>query len=174
MSKSAEKSADSLDFSARLQFYKFEVDEYDKSQRLVNGALALLYAWVHISLRPQLQNFVDPKQAYDWVVQRYSVSNTRALEIASNVFEGARITEFRTAQDYVNALETARADMLEAGGYCDEKMVLNKLIRGLSGAYAPFITQYHMLRDIDERIEELDHVITTLLTYESTMRGRRP
>jgi hypothetical protein len=49
-------------------------------------------------------------------------------------------------------------------------MVISKIIRGLRGhpLFKEFATQYHLLRDIDPKFEELDHVITQLLTYESS------
>ena len=169
------------DFTTKMTLYKFELDEYDKSRKILSTAMALLITWVHTSLRGQLEDFDQPKAAYDHLVERYSVSDARAREMAENLFNSIYITRYATAQDYINAIENASRDIVDAGGYCDDPMIISKIIRGLRGnpLYRDFATQYHLLRDIDSKFEELDHVITQLLTYESSivpepdMRGAR-
>ena len=132
--------------------------------------MGLLITWVHRSLRGQLDSFDDPKSAYDHLVARYNVTDARAREMAENQFNNTYITRFSSAQDYINAIENAKQDILEAGGYCDDPMMISKMIRGLRGhpMYKDFATQYHLLRDIDAKFEDLDHVITQLLTFESS------
>lgn len=171
--QAAQDSADKkvgLDFNSRMTLYKFTLDEYDKGRKTVATAMALLISWVHDSLRGQLEAFNDPKDAYDHLVARYSVTDARAREMAENQFNGIYMSRFTTAQDYINAIENAQQDILEAGGYCDDAMMISKVIRGLRGhpMYKDFATQYHLLRDIDTKFEELDHVITQLLTFESS------
>jgi len=165
--------ATSADLSAKLAMFKFQLDEYDKGRKVHDTAMALLYVWVHESLRPQLAQFEHARQAYIWLLERYSISDVRALEVATNEFELTGIANFRTVQEYVNAIEAARADIIDAGGYCDNKMTINKIIRGLSGPYNEFVTQFHMLQEIDPNSGDLDHVITQLLTFESTLNSRR-
>ena len=159
-----------LDFNSRMTLYKFTLDEYDKGRKITATALALLINWVHESLRGQLESFTDPKQAYEHLLARYSVTDARAREMAENQFNSIYITRFTSAQDYINAIENSTQDILEAGGYCDDPMIISKIIRGLRGhpMYKDFATQYHLLRDIDTKFEDLDHVITQLLTFEST------
>lgn len=167
------QQARGVDFSGRMTLYKFNLDEYDKSRRVMASALALLMTWVHPSLRSQLESFTDPKQAYDHLVARYSVTDARAREMAEDKFNSFVINHFGSAQDYVNAVENAAADIMEAGGHCDDAMIISKVLRGLSNhpIYRDFATQYHLLRDIDARFEEKDHVITQLLTFESSRAG---
>ena len=159
-----------LDFNSRMTLYKFTLDEYDKGRKTIATAMALLITWVHASLRGQLESFDDPKAAYDHLVTRYSVTDARAREMAENQFNSVYISRFPSAQDYINAIENAKQDILEAGGYCDDPMMISKIIRGLRGQpmYKDFATQYHLLRDIDPKFEDLDHVITQLLTFESS------
>ena len=159
-----------LDFGSRMTLYKFTLDEYDKGRKTIAIAMALLITWVHSSLRGQLESFDDPKKAYDHLITRYSVTDARAREMAENQFNGIYVTRFSSAQDYINAIENAKQDILEAGGYCDDAMMISKIIRGLRGhpMYKDFATQYHLLRDIDTKFEDLDHVITQLLTFESS------
>ena len=173
LKQSAETAAEQkkgLDFNSRMTLYKFTLDEYDKGRKIIATAMALLIVWVHSSLRGQLEIFTDPKLAYDHLIARYSVTDARAREMAENVFNGIYVTRFSSAQDYINAIENAQQDILEAGGFCDEKMMISKIIRGLRGhpMYKDFATQYHLLRDIDEKFNDLDHVITQLLTFESS------
>ena len=172
--KQAAESADDqkkgLDFNSRMTLYKFTLDEYDKGRKIIATAMALLITWVHPSLRGQLESFSDPKEAYDHLISRYSITDARAREMAENQFNGIYMTRFASAQDYVNAIENAKEDILEAGGYCDDPMMISKIVRGLRGhpMYKDFATQYHLLRDIDSKFENLDHVITQLLTFESS------
>lgn len=168
--ESAEQGRKGLDFSGRMALYKFNLDEYDKSRKIVATAMALLLTWVHPSLRSQLEDFTDPRLAYEHLVARYSVTDARAREMSENKFSLISIGQYRTAQDYVNAIENAARDITEAGGYCDDAMIISKIIRGLGNhyTYKHFATQYHLLRDIDSKFEELDHVITQLLTFESS------
>ena len=153
-----------------MTLYKFTLDEYDKGRKIVATIMALLITWVHPTLRGQLKNFLEPKDAYDHLVSRYSVTDARACEMAESQFNSIYITCYTTAQDYINAIENAQQDILEAGGYCDDPIMISKIIRGLRGhpMYKDFATQYHLLRDIDIRFEDLDHVITQLLTFESS------
>ena len=159
-----------MDFSSRMTLYKFTLDEYDKGRKIVATAMALLITWVHPTLRGQLENFLEPKDAYDHLVNRYSVTDARAREMAESQFNSIYVTRYTTAQDYINAIENAQQDILEAGGYCDDPMMISKIVRGLRGhpMYKDFATQYHLLRDIDPKFEDLDHVITQLLTFESS------
>ena len=48
--------------------------------------------------------------------------------------------------------------------------MISKIIRNLRGhpIYKDFATQYHLLRNIDDKFNDLDHVITQLLTFESS------
>ncbi|KAI4115048.1 MAG: hypothetical protein LQ338_007915 [Usnochroma carphineum] len=167
---SAAEQKKGLDFNSRMTLYKFTLDEYDKGRKIVATAMALLINWVHASLRGQLEAFVDPKEAYDHLVARYSVTDARAREMAENQFNNIYISRFGSAQNYINAIENAAQDIKEAGGYCDSPMLISKIIRGLRGhpTFKDFATQYHLLRDIDTKFEDLDHVITQLLTFEST------
>ena len=171
--QAAQSAADQkkgLDFNSRMTLYKFTLDEYDKGRKTIATAMALLITWVHSSLRGQLESFDDPKEAYDHLITRYSVTDARAREMAENQFNSIYVTRFTSAQDYINAIENAKQDILEAGGYCDDPMMISKTIRGLRGhpMYKDFATQYHLLRDIDPKFEDLDHVITQLLTFESS------
>lgn len=50
-------------------------------------------------------------------------------------------------QTYINDVENARLDIQEARGTCDDDMVIDKLIRGLSGEYEAFVDQYHFFKD---------------------------
>lgn len=168
--ESASDQKKGLDFSSRMTLYKFTLDEYDKGRKIIATAMALLITWVHGSLRGQLEAFSDPNEAYHHLVTRYSVTDARAREMAENQFNSIYVTRFTSAQDYINAIENSKQDILEAGGYCDDPMMISKLIRGLRGhpMYKDFATQYHLLRDIDPKFEDLDHVITQLLTFESS------
>jgi hypothetical protein len=167
--KATEETAKGLDFQGRMALYKFTLDEYDRGRKITQTAMSLLISWVHPTLRGQLEMFEDPQAAYEYLVNRYDVSDARAREIAENEFNAIYITRYTTAQDYINAIENAKMDIIEAGGHCDEQMMISKLIRGLRGhpKYKEFATQYHLLRDIDIKFENVDHVITQLLTYES-------
>lgn len=158
-----------LEFSGRLAIYKFNLDEYDKSRRIINTAMALLMTWVDPSLRAQMEPFDDPKDAYDFMLDRYTVSDARAHEMATNNFEKLYVAQFNSVQQYVNAIENAREDILDAGGICNDTMVINKIIRGLSGPFKPFVTQYHMLQEMVGMSFGIDAVITQLLTFESNM-----
>lgn len=153
-----------------MTLYKFALDEYDKGRKIVATSMALLITWVHASLRGQLEAFDDPKDAYDHLIARYSVTDARAREMAETQFNGIYASRFGTVQDYINAIENSAQDIKEAGGYCDDPMLISKIIRGLKGhpTFKDFATQYHLLRDIDPKFEDLDHVITQLLTFEST------
>ena len=171
--KSAETAVEQkrgLDFKSRMTLYKFTLEEYDKGRKTIATAMALLIVWVHPSLRGQLETFTDPKEAFDHLLSRYSVTDARAREMAENLFNGIYVTRFISAQNYINAIENAQQDILEAGGYCDSTMMISKIIRGLRGhpMYKDFATQYHLLRDIDDKFNDLDHVITQLLTFESS------
>ncbi|KAK4893497.1 hypothetical protein LTR27_008179 [Elasticomyces elasticus] len=158
-----------IDFSGRITLYKFALDEYDKSRKVIATAMALLITWVHPSLRGQLEHWVSPKPAYEHLVARYSITDARAREMADAKFNSIFMLSFRNAQDYINAIENAQSDVLEAGGYCDEPMMISKTIGGLKDhpVYNEFATLYYMLRGMDAKFEVLDHVITELLTFES-------
>ena len=90
----------------------------------------------------QLESFTDPKTAYDHLVTKYSVTDARAREMAENQLNSIFITRYATAQDYINAIENAKQDIIEAGGYCDDPMMISTIIRGLRGhpMYKDFAT----------------------------------
>ncbi|KAM3416562.1 hypothetical protein BST61_g8152 [Cercospora zeina] len=174
MAKGAKSAEKGTDFSGRLALYKFNLDEYDKGRKVVATAMALLITWVHPTLRGQLDKATDPKAAYDSLVARYSVSDALARENAEEHFNSITIDQFRNAQDYVNAIEDARKDVEEAGKTIDDADVISRLMAGVNDhpVYNEFKTLYHMLRSMDDKFDDLDNMITELLTFESNNHTR--
>lgn len=56
-----------------------------------------------------------------------------------NQFEYVYISACSSVQEYLNRIEMARQDIIDAGGHCDEAMVTSKIIRGLTIPYNPFV-----------------------------------
>lgn len=169
--KNAQKG---LDFNGRMALYKFTLDEYDRGRKLEAIAIALLIVWIHPSLRSQIENHTKPKEVFDHLSVRYSISDARARELANANFNNIFVINFRNAQDYVNALENAIADIVEAGGFCNEVIFISKLISRLKDylVFNEFATLYYILRSIDDKFEDKDNVITELLTFESNNREK--
>lgn len=159
-----------IDYASRIQLFRYQLDDYDKGRRMVGKALALLRLWVHPALRSQLEVFRDPKEAYDHLLSRYAVSEERAKEIAESKFESIVQIDYRNVQDYVNAIEEAVQDLGDAGIDVPDPRVISKIIRGLNESYALFVSQYHLLREFNDKFLELDFVITQLLTHENTFQ----
>lgn len=75
----------------------------------------------------------------------------------------------------------AAQDIKDAGGFCDDSAIINKIIRGLSTQYTTFVDQYHFFRDLSDAAGtptatfSLQDVVTRLLTFESdNVRSLRP
>ena len=88
--------------------------------------------------------------------------------MTENQFNSIFITRYLTAQNYINAIENAQQDITEIEKYCDDVMMISKIIREFKkhSMYKNFVTQYHLFRDIDSKFEELNHVITQLFIFE--------
>ncbi|KAK4894815.1 hypothetical protein LTR27_006936 [Elasticomyces elasticus] len=113
---------------------------------------------------------------YKFCLDEYKVSDTRALEVARAAFQLPHISKYHNAQNFISALENARDDILDAGGYCDEPMVVEKLMSSLlgpnnTGPYKDFVTNYYLLREMGYMNIDLSSVTTSLLTFESTLQS---
>ena len=161
------------DASYRLAVFKFELDMYEKFQKQMSMAMALLVAWVDPSIRGRLQSFEDPYVAYSWLKIQYSLTPVRALELAQNNFERLRLSSCNGMQSYINEVEIARLDIEQAGGTCTDDTVVSKLIRGLNGDYDAFVDQYHFFRDTSDAKYDLPTMTHRLLTFESDLIQRK-
>lgn len=170
-STTAAPKSDNMQF--RLALYKMEVEMYEKFCKYMSMAMALLVAWVDPSIRGRLQSFEDPYVAFAWLKQQYSLTPVRALEIARNTFEKLQLARCRNMQSYINDVESARLDVRQAGGTCDDDMVIDKLIRGLTADYESFVDQYHFFRDTSDATYDLPTMTHRLLTAESDMVQRK-
>ena len=165
------KAVPRMDLQSRLALYKFNIDNFEKSRKRVNQAMALLVCWVDATIRGRLQNYEFPMEAWEYLEGQYKLSDIRALEIAQNQFEKIHISRFKNAQEYINEIENTRQDIVDARGSCDDTMVISKMIRGLSAQYNAFVDHYHFFRE-DPANCDLAQMTTRLLTYESDLRQR--
>lgn len=172
-STSAEgKTQTPLDLNTRLAFYKFDLDSYEKYERKSSQAMALLVTWVDPIIRGKLQSYSGPYNAFQYLKKQYKMSDVRAQELAMNRFEAIHMSKASNVQEYLNKVENARLDIVDAGGHCDEAMMTSKIIRGLTAPFYPFVDQYHFLRDIDPDNFDLTKLTTRLLTFESDIQQR--
>ena len=159
-----------LDFQSKLALYKFNLDAFEKNQKKLNQAMALIVCWVDPTIRGRLQQYYMPHNAWLYLISQYKMSDVRALELALDRFEQITISKCKNAQDYLNELESSQQDILDAGGDCSDQAIISKMVQGLSNQYSRFVDNYHFFRDNDMAATDLNQMTSRLLTFESDLQ----
>lgn len=69
------------DYSAFIQEYKLDRDDYDHRQKAGRTALSLIYASVDESIRESLQQFLTPADAWICLNEQYKMSDSKRLNL---------------------------------------------------------------------------------------------
>ncbi|KFX96088.1 hypothetical protein V490_03519 [Pseudogymnoascus sp. VKM F-3557] len=161
------------EISVRIAEYKLDLEEFEKNEKKVRGALTLITYWVDPAVRGNLQEFTDPWEAWLWLKQQYAMQPARALDLAHQQMEKIKLSQCKSMQEYLNNHEMCKLDIADAGGEYSEQQLMSKIIRGLSSQYNSFVDQYYFLQDT-EGLENpgLRELTSRLLTFESKLRER--
>lgn len=173
--KEREDGFQGMDFAGRLALYRFNLDEHDKSRKREQKALSMLVRRVMENIRPSLQAYKDPFTAIVWLEQQYAQLDAVELELAENRFEEIHFSRSRSAQDYLNELQSTRQDINDLGGTCTERAMISKLIRGLRDApsYKGFIDEYRLFSQMAPQLLTYDNLTSRLLTWENDLGNAR-
>ena len=150
--------------------YKLDVEEWKEHDKRVRRAQTLLPEWVDPAIRGKLEEYENPKDAWDYLQSQYKMTNARALDIALSKMGRLRLQDCKSMQDYLNQHEILKLDIVEAKGVYDDSQLISKIFRGLSFKYNNFVDQYHLMNE-DENVK-LKDITTKLLTYESKLLER--
>ena len=150
--------------------FKLDVDEWKENDRKVRRALTLLPQWVDPAIRGKLQEYKDPKDAWEYLRGQYKMTNARALDIALSKMGRLKLQDCNSMQEYLNQHELLKLDIIDAKGTYDDAQLVSKILRGLTPKYNNFVDQYHLLNDdVNNNVKEMT---TKLLTYESKLIER--
>ena len=92
--------------------FKLDVEEWKDNEKKVREAITLLPKRVDPSIRGKVQEFQDPKAAWDYLEQQYRMTNARALDIALNKMGNLKLKDCDGMQHYLNKHELLRLDDL--------------------------------------------------------------
>ena len=161
------------DNSSRIAEYKIDLEEYERNNKRVRTAAALLQYWVDSAVRETIQAYLDPKDAWKYIQSQYKMQDARSLDIALTSMEKITLENCASVQEYLNQHEMCRLDIKDVGGEYTDAQLMSKLIRGLTHNYNAFVDQYHLLHDVDGlRPPNLKGLASRLLTFESKLRER--
>ena len=167
------KNFTSADFSARISEYKLDLEEYEKNNKRVRIANALIAYWIDPAIRGKVQSLEDPKQAWDWIVSQYKMQDAWALDIALAWMEKLKLTACSSVQDFLNQHEMCKLNIEDVKGEYSNAQMVSKIIWGLSPQYNPFMDQYHFLQDTAGLTNpDLKALTSQLLTFESKLHER--
>ena len=166
-------SNEATDNSSRIAEYRINLEEYERNNKRVRTAAALLQYWVDPAIHGTIQSYMNPVDAWNYIQSQYKMQDARSLDIALATMEKITLATCPSVQEYLNQHEMSRLDIKDAGGDYTDAQLMSKLIRGLTQHYNAFVDQYHLLHDIDGlKAPDLKGLASRLLTFESKLRER--
>ena len=163
----------SAQLSARISEYKLDLEEYEKNNKMVRTANALMAYWIDPAIRGKVQSFNSPYLAWEWIRSQYKMQDARSLDIALARMEKLKMAICSSAQDYLNQHEMCRMDIEDVGGVYTDAQMVSKIMRGLSPQWNFFTDQYHFLQDTNGlENPDLKALTSRLLTFESKLNER--
>ena len=122
--------------------FKFALKEYEKQDARIREARTLLCAYIDPSIRA-LCDQPTPQDAFNAVISQHKIEDSMARSMLAQHMETLQLARCSCMQDYINQHTQIKLDMEECGGSYDNWQMEAKLLRGLTNAYRPFVTQYH-------------------------------
>jgi len=145
---SAQIAGTSIILPDTTPFAKFQHDhaQYEKGQKKIKLARTLIKNSVSPIIAGLIRNKDDPVEAYEFLIQKYKVSNTTARQKLFAQLKNTTLNKFKfNVENYVNKIFETREDLLDYDRELTDDEVAEYLLAGLPDSYKDFKEKYEWL-----------------------------
>ena len=126
-----------------IQFYKLDLDEYEKQQKRLRYARGLLSTTINTALRGCIKDEENPQLAMEKLKGLCKMNDARALDMTLGKIEQLRFKG--SVSDVINTLKTLQQDIIDLEGTFSDEQLMSKVVRSLPNRFNRFLDTWNLL-----------------------------
>jgi len=162
----AEDSQTSLYNNNTLR-WQIDYNEHKTAKNKMKLAGKLLDTWVSDGIKIEIEDFIDAKEAYDFIKKRYAVTNERARDTLLTQLNGLKLDDNSSMTEYTNRVRQIKADLKTVQYHMTDDMLATALLHGLPSNFRDFKEKYDWIRSTKpDDAPDLDYLYERLHVEE--------
>lgn len=129
--------------SVIIQFYKLDLDEYEKQQKRLRYARGLLSTTINTALRGCIKDEENPQLAMEKLKGLCKMNDARALDMTLGKIEQLKFKG--SVSDFINTLKTLQQDIIDLEGTFSDEQLMSKVVRSLPNRFNRFLDTWNLL-----------------------------
>jgi hypothetical protein len=126
-----------------IQFYKLDLDEYEKQQKRLRYARGLLSTTINTALRGCIKDEENPQLAMEKLKGLCKMNDARALDMTLGKIEQLKFKG--SVSDLINTLKTLQQDIIDLDGTFSDEQLMSKVVRSLPNRFNRFLDTWNLL-----------------------------
>ena len=126
-----------------IQFYKLDLDEYEKQQKRLRYARGLLSTTINTALRGCIKDEENPQLAMEKLKGLCKMNDARALDMTLGKIEQLKFKG--SVSDLINTLKTLQQDIIDLEGTFSDEQLMSKVVRSLPNRFSRFLDTWNLL-----------------------------
>jgi hypothetical protein len=122
--------------------WQIDYNEHKNAKEKMKLAGKLLDTWVSDSIKIEIKEFADAKEAYDFIKKRYAVTNERARDSLLNKLTELKLDDCLSMTEYTNGVRQIKADLKTVKYNITDDMLVTALLQGLPPNFRDFKEKY--------------------------------
>jgi hypothetical protein len=163
--------AQTSDLSLIIQFYKLDLDEYEKQQKRFRYARGLLSTTINTALRGCIKDEEDPQLAMEKLRGLCKMNDARALDMTLGKIEQLKFKG--SISDLINTLKTLQQDIVDLNGTFSDDQLMSKVVRSLPNRFNRFLDSWNLLAGTAALPRDLVTLHGHLLGVEAQLASER-
>jgi hypothetical protein len=102
----------------------------------------LLNAWVSNSIKIEIEDSTDAKEAYNFIKKRYAVTIERTRDSLLNQLNGLKLDDYSSITEYTNRVRQVKANLKTVKYNLTDDMLATALLQGLPPNFRNFKDKY--------------------------------
>ncbi|OAQ57917.1 integrase core domain-containing protein [Pochonia chlamydosporia 170] len=135
--------AQTSDISLTIQFYKLDLDEYEKQQKRFRYARGILSTTINTALRGCIKDEENPHLAMEKLKGLCKMNDARALDMTLGKIEQLKFKG--SVSDLINTLKTFQQDIFDLDGTFSDDQIMSKVVRSLPNRFNRFLDSWNLL-----------------------------
>jgi hypothetical protein len=132
-----------VDVGLVIQFYKLDLDEYEKQQKRIRYARGLLSTTINAALRGCIKDEESPHLALGMLKGLCKMNDARALDLTLGKIEQLKYKA--SVSEFINTLKTYQQDILDLNGTFSDEQIMSKVVRSLPNRFNRFLDTWNIL-----------------------------
>jgi len=126
-----------------IQFYKLDLDEYEKQQKRRRYARGLLSTTINTAHRGCIKDEENPQLPMEKLKGLCKMNDARALDMTLGKIEQLKFKG--SVSDLINTLKTLQQDIIDLEGTFSDEQLMSKVVRSLPNRFNRFLDTWNLL-----------------------------